>query len=183
MSENTGEHASEIQIQSVGKNMKLFGALTIVMGVLAMMAPMIAGQSVVLMVGVLVIIGGIARMSWAFQASGFGKGLLGFGLGLLTLLCGVALLSNPLFAAGLLTLLLAGYFVADGFFEIAGGFQRRPTKGAGWLIFSGVLSVVLGMMIWQQFPFSGIWAIGILLGIKLLFAGMMMFTVGGAAQR
>ena len=167
---------------AAGKNTKLFGIVTIVLGILAMAAPLVAGMSIALLVGFLVLAGGIVRMLWAFQAGSLGKGLLGFAIGLLTLLCGLALVTDPLLATGLLTIFLAAYFLVDGAFEIAAAFQLRPASGWGWLLLGGVLSVVLGLMIWQQFPLSGAWAIGILLGIKLLFVGMIMVSVDSSAR-
>ena len=56
---------------------------------------------------------------------------------------------------------------------IAAGLQRRPGSGWGWMLTGGVVSIGLGVMIWSQFPLSGAWAIGILVGIKLLFIGLM----------
>jgi uncharacterized membrane protein HdeD (DUF308 family) len=64
--------------------------------------------------------------------------------------------------------------------EISAGNQRRPLPGSGWLIFGGVLSILLGAMIWAQFPLSGAFAIGILLGIKLFMVGLIMVTGGSA---
>jgi uncharacterized membrane protein HdeD (DUF308 family) len=58
--------------------------------------------------------------------------------------------------------------------------QRRGSPGSGWLIFGGVVSILLGAMIWGQFPLSGMWAIGVLFGIKLLFVGILMVTTGSA---
>lgn len=172
MSEHT------VVTSAAGKNAKLFGIVTIVLGILAMAAPMVAGMSIALLVGFLVLVAGIVRMLWAFQAVSLGKGLLVFAIGLLTLLCGVAMVTDPLLATGLLTIFLAAYFLVDGAFEIAAAFQLRPAPGWGWMLFGGVLSVLLGLMIWQQFPLSGAWAIGVLLGIKLLFVGMIMVSVG-----
>jgi uncharacterized membrane protein HdeD (DUF308 family) len=70
----------------------------------------------------LVVAGGIVRMIWAFKAGSLGKGWLRFAIGGLTLLCGIALVANPLFASGTLTIMLAAYFVVDGVFEIVVGF-------------------------------------------------------------
>ena len=159
-----------------GKNMTILGAIAIVLGMLAMMAPGITGLSVAMMVGILVIIGGIVRMIWAFQAGSLGRGVLMFAIGALTLLCGIALVAKPLFAAGFMTILLASYFVVDGIFEIVAGLRLRPEPGCGWMLFAGIVSILLGLMIWQQFPLSGAWAIGILLGIKLFFVGLIMVT-------
>jgi uncharacterized membrane protein HdeD (DUF308 family) len=164
-----------------GKNMTFFGAIAIILGILAMMMPGLTGVSVVYLLGGIVLIAGILRMIWAFQAGGLGKGLLMFTIGLLTLLTGLALLAHPLFASGVLTIMLAVYFILDGIGEIAAGFQRRP-GGRGWMMFGGIVSILLGMMIWRQFPLSGVWAIGILLGIKLFLIGLIMVTAGSAIR-
>jgi uncharacterized membrane protein HdeD (DUF308 family) len=165
-----------------GSRMAMLGGLMIVLGLLAMMAPLLTGFSIVLMIGVLVAAAGVMRMIWAFGAGTLGRGVVTFALGLLTLLCGLILLANPLFASGLVTLLLAIYFLADGAAEIATGIGRRPAPGWGWLVVGGVVSLVLGIMIWRQAPLSGVWALGLFLGIKLVFAGIMMLTLGSAAR-
>jgi uncharacterized membrane protein HdeD (DUF308 family) len=169
-------------VKAGGRNMTIFGVIAIVLGIFAMLAPGQTGISVVLLVGGFVIAGGIVRMIWAFQAGSLGKGLLMFAIGGLTLLCGLALVAHPLFASGVLTIVLAAYFVVDGIFEIAAAFQLRPEPGWGWMLFGGIVSVLLGIMIWQQFPLSGAWAIGILLGIKLFLVGLIMIT-GGSVVR
>jgi uncharacterized membrane protein HdeD (DUF308 family) len=111
-----------------------------------------------------------------------GKGVLVFVIGGLTLLAGIALLANPLLASGVLTIVLAIYFVADGVAEIATAVGLPPGPGRGWLLFGGAVSILLGIIIWRQFPLSGVWAIGVLLGIKLLFGGMIM-VAGGSTVR
>ncbi len=105
-----------------------------------------------------------------------------FAIGGLTLLCGIALVGNPLFASGVLTIVLASYFFVDGIFEIAAAFRLRSEPGWGWMFFGGIVSILLGIMIWRQFPLSGAWAIGILLGIKLFFVGLIMVTTGSTVR-
>ena len=163
-----------------GRNMTVFGVMAIVLGIFAMLAPGLTGFSVVLLLGGIVLVGGILRIIWAFQAGSFGKGLLMFAIGGLTLLCGIALLAHPLFASGVLTIILALYFILDGISEIVAAMRLRP--GSGWMLFGGIVSILLGIMIWGQFPLSGVWAIGILLGIKLFFVGLIM-VMGGSAVR
>ena len=165
-----------------GTNMTIYGVIAIILGILAMLAPGLTGLSIAMVVGVLVVIGGIVRMIWAFQAGRLAKGLLVFALGALTLLCGISLVANPLFAAGFLTVLLAIYFIADGIVEVSAGFQLRPEPGWGWMLFGGILSVLLGIMMWSQFPLAGAWAIGILLGIKLFSVGLIMVTTGSTVR-
>jgi uncharacterized membrane protein HdeD (DUF308 family) len=165
-----------------GKRMTLFGAIAIILGILCLLAPGITGISVVSLMGWLVLAAGILRMIWAFQAGSIGKGVLMFAIGGLTFLCGIALVANPLFASGVLTVMLAVYLIFDGISEIAAGIGQRPESGWGWMLFGGIVSIWLGIMIWAQFPLSGAWAIGIMLGIKLFFVGLIMI-MGGSAVR
>lgn len=169
-------------VKAGGKKMTILGVVAIILGVLAMLMPVLAGASVVLFLGVLVLAAGIVRMIWAFGSDSVGKGMLKFAVGVLTLLCGIVLLANPLFAMGVLTIMLAIYFVADGIFEIVAGIKRRPGLGWIWMLFGGIVSILLGVIIWRQFPLSGIWAIGILLGIKLFFVGLIMIMAGSAIR-
>jgi uncharacterized membrane protein HdeD (DUF308 family) len=165
-----------------GNKMTILGVIAIILGILAMLAPGLTGRSVLILVGVLVLIVGMVRIIWAFQAASLGKGLLMFAIGGLTLLCGILLLAHPLFASGVLTIMLALYFILDGISEIAASVRLRPGSGWGWMLFAGIVSIWLGIMIWGQFPLSGMWAIGILLGIKLVFVGLIML-MGGSAVR
>jgi len=162
--------------------MTIFGVIAIILGILAMLAPVLTGMWVVILVGVLVLIGGIVRIIWALQAGSLGKGLLMFAIGGLTLLCGIVLLAHPLFASGVLTIMLGLYFILDGISEIVASVRLRAWSGWGWMLFGGIVSIWLGIMIWGQFPLSGVWAIGILLGIKLFFVGLIML-MGGSAVR
>ena len=117
--------------KSGGNRMTIFGVIAIILGMLAMLTPGLTGMSVAILVGVIVLVGGIVRIIWAFQAGSLGKGLLMFAIGGLTLLCGIALVANPLFASGVLTIMLAVYFILDGICEIAAGSRLRPAAGWG----------------------------------------------------
>ncbi len=160
------------------KRMTTLGIVAIILGLLAMVAPVITGLSIALLVGFLVVVGGIVRLVWAFQAGSLGEGILKFLLAGLTLVCGILLVANPLFASGFLTILLSLYFIVDGVSEIAVGLGSKR----GWFIFAGIVSILLGVLLWAQFPLSGAWALGILLGIKLLFIGLIMIMGGSAAR-
>jgi uncharacterized membrane protein HdeD (DUF308 family) len=165
-----------------GKSMTLFGVIAIILGMLAMMAPGLTGFSIAMVLGGIVLVAGIVRMIWAFQAGSLGRGLLMFAIGGLTAVAGASLLANPLFAAATLTLMLVIYFIADGIAEMVAGFQLGFGSGGGWFIFGGIISVLLGIMLWRQYPLSGVFAMGILIGIKLFFVGLIMIT-GGSAVR
>jgi uncharacterized membrane protein HdeD (DUF308 family) len=151
-----------------------------ILGILAMLAPGVTGLSMMVALGVLVLIAGLLRIFWALQTGSPG---LRLAIGGLTVLCGIALIGHPLFASGVLSILLAAYFILDGISEIAMGSRIGTDAGGGWLLFGGIVSLLLGLMLWAQFPLSGAWALGILLGIKLFLVGLIMVTAGSAAQR
>jgi uncharacterized membrane protein HdeD (DUF308 family) len=169
-------------VRKGGGRAMAFGVVTMILGALALAAPLVMGSSIALLVGVLVLVGGVARMIWAFGAGSLGRGLVRLLVGALTLVCGLAMIASPLFAAGLLTIVLAAYFLLDGVFEVSAAFAVRPRAGWGWMLFGGIVSIVLAVMMWRQYPLSGPWAIGVLLGIKLFLAGLMMITLGSAAR-
>jgi uncharacterized membrane protein HdeD (DUF308 family) len=159
------------------------GALVLLMGLLAMGAPLVAGLSLAIMVGSMLIIGGIGQLIIAFKA---GRGVMAMILGLLTVIIGGYMVMNPGAALASLTIFLAVYLIVSGICEAVVALQARPLGGWGMALFSGIVSLILGAMIWSQFPLSGAWAIGILIGAKLFFSGLSLplfgFTVRSAAQ-
>ncbi len=112
-------------VQSTGRRMTAFGIITIIIGIASIAAPLVTGVSIVVSVGIFVIAAGILRMMWAFSAGSFGSGLLAFAIGGLTLLCGLSLVSEPIFAFGFLTVLIVIYLFADGW--------PRSPEHSGWL--------------------------------------------------
>lgn len=158
------------------------GILIVIAGFLALVAPFVAGLSVAIAVGVLLIIAGVSRLFLAFRMGSFGHGLLVFVIGLLSIVAGGYMLGRPGMALATLTLFLAAYFLVEGVFEIIWAFRLRPIRGWGWTLFSGIVALVLGIMIWRQFPVSGVWAVGTLVGISMIFGGAALASVAGAAR-
>ena len=176
-------NAENTERKKVTGTMKLMGVLTIIFGVLAMASPWIAGQSVLWLIGVMVMAGGLTRMFWAFKAGSLGEGIWVFLIGVLTLLAGIAVISHPIFAAGVLTMVLAVYFFVDGFTEIMAAFSLPSGQdGKGWLLFDGAVTILLGALIFFGFPVAGTVAIGVLLGIKMLFAGLTILMLGSVEK-
>jgi uncharacterized membrane protein HdeD (DUF308 family) len=167
-------------IHENAKTAKWVGVLLIIAGVLTLFVPFAAGISVAMLIGLLLVFGGISQVFLAFRAGAFGPGLLLFLLGALSAITGVYMLARPGVALASLTLFLAGYFIVAGIAEVIGAFGARPRAGWGWLLFSGIVSVLLGIMIWRQFPLSGAWAVGVLTGIRLLMSGMALTAIGSA---
>jgi uncharacterized membrane protein HdeD (DUF308 family) len=158
------------------------GILTVIVGFLALVAPLVAGLSIAIAVGVLLLVAGVSRLFLAFRMGSFGHGLLVFVIGLLSIVAGGYMLSRPGMALATLTLFLAAYFLVEGVFEIIWAVRLRPIKGWGWTLFSGIVALALGIMIWRQFPVSGVWAVGTLVGISMIFGGASLASVCGAAR-
>ena len=159
------------------------GVISVIVGMLAIGSPMVAGMSVSMVVGAMLLIAGIGHLIGAFKAGSFGSGLLGFLGGALTTVAGVVMFFRPVVGLEVLTILLAIYLIFDGISGIILGFRVRALgRGWGWLVFSGVLGLVLGVLIYRQWPVSGVWAIGTLVGIHILFRGWSLIAIGLAAK-
>lgn len=156
------------------------GGLLILMGMFAMGSPLAAGLSITVLVGMTLIIGGIGQFLFAFKT---GYGVLGLVLGALTVVIGGYMVSQPASALGQLTIFLAVYLLASGAIEMMLSFLLRPDKGWVVVLISGVLSMLLGVMIWKQLPLSGVWAVGTLIGVRLFFNGVTLLTFGFAARK
>jgi len=178
----TGESLIGIIKRSAGTVIAI-GVLTVVLGFLALVAPLAAGLSIAVAVGLLLLIGGLAQLFFAFRAGSFGAGLMVFVLGALKTFAGVMMFFEPVVGLVALTLLLAAYFAVEGVAEILWALQLRPAAGWGWCLGSGIAALLLGVMIWGQFPLSGVWAVGTLVGIKLIFSGTTLLTLGNGARR
>ena len=161
----------------------LLGVVTAVAGFLAVVMPWAGGVGVVVLVGFAMLVGGIARMVAAFGAGSFGRGTLAFIGGALTLLAGAIMVARPGTGLAVLTLMLGAYLLVDGIFGTVLAFQVRPAKGWGWLLFSAVMSVLLGFLLLREWPLTGLWAIGTLVGINMLFAGFALISIGSAGRR
>jgi len=160
----------------------VLGAICGVVGFMAIASPMVAGKSVAVMVGVFMLVAGLSRLIGSLKAGSFGSGSMGFLWGLLTSLAGLLMFLRPLGGLGVLAIIRGIYFFTDGIWGIVLAFRVRPEKGWGWMLISGVLAVLLGFFIFRQWPISGAWAIGTLVGIHLLFRGVSLAAIGVAAR-
>lgn len=169
-------------IKKDAKTSKWVGILLVIAGFLALIAPLGAGLSLTMMIGALLLISGGAQLVLVFKAGSFGEGILLALFAILSLIAGGYMISQPVAALASLTLFLAAYFIASGVVQAFGAFGARPESGWGWLLFSGVVSVILGVMIWRQFPLSGVWAVGTLVGVQFLMSGWTLIAIGGMAR-
>jgi len=159
------------------------GVLTVIFGILAIAAPFVTGIAVAMFVGFLLVFTGIARTVHAVKSQQWGTGIWGTVIGLLGVAAGLLMVFRPVVGLAWLALLLAVYFLVDGISEIIAAFKIKPDPGWGWELFNGIVALLLGIMIWRQWPVSGAWAIGVLVGIHILISGWTMIILGTGARR
>ena len=168
--------------ESVGWSIGL-STLMIIAGVLAIVIPPVAGLAVLLVVAWLLIFSGAFHFVFAWHTRTAGGTVWELLLGILYLAVGVYALFHP--AAGLasLTLLLAAYLFVEGVLELVLSVRLRPMHGAGWLLLDGIVTLILGVLIWRTWPSSTEWVIGTLVGISMLFSGISRLAISLAARR
>jgi uncharacterized membrane protein HdeD (DUF308 family) len=177
---------AEPQAEPQAKNtisLTLMGIASIILGILAIGTPAVAGKAVVLVIGVLLLVMGIVQVISALRSEGWSHKLPPLILGIITTLAGIGVLGHPLLGLTFLTLMLAVFFVIEGVWKIIASFSYRPASGWLAVLASGVITLILGGLIWAEWPVSGLWAVGILVGVDLVMTGISLVAVASTLRR
>ncbi|MEJ0098204.1 MAG: HdeD family acid-resistance protein [Bauldia sp.] len=159
------------------------GIVFIVGGVLAIAMPLLASLTVAIVVGWSLFIVGVVTIVGAWSIRTWGGFAWQLVIGIIFVLGGLSMALNPLSGAITLALVLGVVFIAKGVAQLILGYRFRPHQGWGWIIGSGVLAVIVGLMILSAWPFSGAWVPGTLAGISLIFSGWSYIMIALAARR
>jgi len=173
--------------ESIRKHRTLFliqGIVMVILGLIAVAIPQIATLATSIFVGWLFIIGGFIRLIATFQsrsAPGFWWSIL---IGVLAIVVGYIIVANPLEGVLTLTMALIILFLIEGVFQIIAGVEFRKALASSWvwLVFSGIVDIALAVLIFAGWPDTATWAIGLLVGINLLFAGIALTMTALAAK-
>lgn len=137
----------------------------------------------VLYFGFMVIMGGVFVLIDAFKAEGWKARVWEILLGLLYLLAGIMMIIHPGATALWFTFFIAAFLLVSGVVRIIMGLQlRRAVKGWFWTVLGGIASLLLALMIYAQWPVSGVWVIGMFVAIEMIMQGISMMTIGMAAR-
>jgi uncharacterized membrane protein HdeD (DUF308 family) len=177
-SDTTIDSAQVMSARQASRASTAFGAVLTALGIFAVMAPMFTGVAVTVLVGMLLLAAGLVETVFAFRAESFGEGALKFLFGGLTLLAGAVILAMPGRGLGVLTAVLAVFFLAGGVIDFVLALKLRSEGGWGWVLFSAIASILFGILILVQWPVSGIWAVGLYVGVRLLIHGWMLIDLG-----
>jgi uncharacterized membrane protein HdeD (DUF308 family) len=147
------------------------GVLAIFVGCVAIVVPAVASVGTAIFIGWLLVFAGAFLVAGAFTAHSIGTVVLRLIWAFLTVLVGLWLIVEPDNGTLTLTVVLGIYFLFMGITRIAVAFEARGREGAGLLGLSGLAGLLIGILILAELPSSADWAIGLLVGIDLIFAG------------
>jgi uncharacterized membrane protein HdeD (DUF308 family) len=159
------------------------GVIYLIAGLIALGSIVMATIVSVFVVGIMMLIAGVAEVFHAFQIKTWGRFLLWLLLGALYIVAGFVTFENPLLAAALLTLLLAVSLIASGIMRIVLAFSLKEGMPWIWVVVSGVITLLLGLVILAHWPVASLYILGLFLGIDLIFAGAGWLAVGFGLKR
>ncbi len=165
-----GEIKQEIK-KATGWSVAL-GILMVILGIMAIAVPLATSVAVAFWIAWVLIGCGVIELAYAIQSRSEGGIFWKLLVGVAYLVAGIYLLVFPLKAAVALALMLSIFLVIQGVFEVIMAFQVRPLPNWGWVLFSGVLSLLLGVLLWSGWPENSFMLIGLLVGISLISSGI-----------
>jgi uncharacterized membrane protein HdeD (DUF308 family) len=154
----------------------------IVLGTVAIAVPFAAGLAVTTLVGWLLIGGGLMHAITAFRSDSITRAVWQVLLGMFYVAAGLYFLAHPLIALGTLTISLACVLMVEAAMDLVAWTATRKEKGSGWLLVNTLATFALAMLIWLHWPSVSVWAIGTLVGVKLMVSGFSRLFRGAAGE-
>ncbi|APR78616.1 Hypothetical protein A7982_03963 [Minicystis rosea] len=149
-----------------------------VLGVLAIILPFIASLVTTIVIGWLMLLGGLFQGYHAIRNRRWAGSGWAIASAAIQVIAGVLVILFPLAGTLSLTLILAAYLAAEGAFKIIRAIQHRRMPARGWLVFDGILSLALAILILAIWPGAAVWVLGLIVGVNLLFGGISMLLIG-----
>jgi len=146
------------------------GILMIVIGTIAFVLTPAATLGTVLVLGWLLVFSGIIEVVHAFQMRGWGGVFLHVIAGILGVLIGLLVVTHPVAGALAWTLLIASFLTIVGLFRVIAAI-RLKFPNWGWAVFDGAVTLGLGVLVWAEWPWSGLWFLGLAVGVSLVLRG------------
>jgi uncharacterized membrane protein HdeD (DUF308 family) len=161
----------------------LLSILLIILGFLAITLPTATSIGVALLIGWLVLFGGLVQCVHAFQSKGIGNIIWKLLVAAFYLAAGAYLIAHPALGLASLTLALAIFFFAEGVVDVIAYFSTRKSGGSAWMLLDGIVTLLLGLMIWKRWPATSLWVIGTLVGISMLMTGITRLMMAVAVRK
>jgi len=161
----------------------VWSILLIVFGVLAICSPLAASLGVMLVIAWLILFGGVAQLAYAFQSEGIGHIIWKLLVAFVYIAAGLYLLTHPGVGVAGLTLVLGIVFFVEGVADVILYFSVPKVDGSGWVLFDGIITLILGVMIWRGWPSTSFWVIGTLVGISMIMTGTTRLMMSLAVRK
>ncbi len=155
----------------------------IIFGFMAITLPIVSSIGVAIIIGWLAIFAGVAQLVHAFQSKGVGHILWKILVAVFYLAAGASLIARPALGVASLTLLLGIFLLAEGVADVMAYFATRKSGNSAWMLLDGVITLVLGFMIWNRWPSSALWVIGTFVGISMVMTGTTRLMMALAVRR
>ena len=170
-------------VRQASKASMVWGILLVVFGMVAIGSPFLAAVAVNIAVAWLIVLAGVVHVMLGVRAHGAGSMIWKLLVGLAYLVFGVYLITHPVLGVASLTLLLASLFLIEGILDIVLFFSMRPLGGSTWVLVDGIITLLLGLMIYRQWPSSAAWAIGTLVGVSMIVSGITRVMLSLAVRQ
>jgi uncharacterized membrane protein HdeD (DUF308 family) len=180
---NIAETAGTAPLRAKSGWIVALGVVYAIAGVIALGSVVFATVVSVFIVGIMMLIAGVAEVFNAFQIKTWGKFFLWLLLGALYIVAGFVTFENPLLAAAVLTLVLGFSLLASGVMRIVLAFSMKDEMPWIWVAVSGVITLLLGLIILAHWPVSSLYILGLFLGIDLVIAGVGWIGIGLGLKR
>jgi uncharacterized membrane protein HdeD (DUF308 family) len=160
----------------------LVGIILIVLGCLALGYQFIATVFSIYFIGALILFAGIAQALHSFSIKSFGQSALWAVMGILYIFIGLMSFFQPIAVSSALTLVMSFLLIMSGFTQIFAAINNRNLPRWGWVLTSGIITLILGFMIIASWPYDSLWILGMFLGIDLIFQGWAYVAIGFALK-
>jgi uncharacterized membrane protein HdeD (DUF308 family) len=161
----------------------VLSVLMIIAGILAIASPYYAGLAITVVVGWLLLVSAVLHLVYAFRGGRATAVIWEILLAIVYALIGFYLLANPRIGLASLTFAIAFYLFVEAILEFALSYQLRNESGAGWILVDGIITMILAFLIWANWPNSSVWAVGVIVGVSMLFSGITRAMITSTVRR
>ena len=158
------------------------GIFLLLFGLVMIVLPVVGSFAIDLFIGVVLLIAGVLQVVMAFNFRNWKGFLIKLLTGILYGGAGLLLLVYPLSGVITLTLFLAAFLLIEGVLEIAFAYKLKPESHWNWVLFDGVIGILLGVLIIANWPSDSLWVLGLLFGINLVFSGVTSLVLSLSAR-
>lgn len=171
------------QLKQVSGRSIVLSIILIVFGLIAITLPIATSLGVAIVIGWLVIFDGLAQLVHAFQSKGIGHIVWKVLVAVFYLAAGVYLVARPALGVTGLVLVLGIFLFAEGVADVVAYFSTRKSGSSPWMLLDGVITLVLGFMIWNRWPIGSMWVTGTLVGISMMMTGATRLMMALAVRK